>query len=30
VALAEAGGAKLVPNTFSNDASLLAWAPVGG
>jgi len=29
LALAEAGGAKLVPNTFSNDSSLLAWAPVG-
>ena len=29
VALAEAGGIKLVPNTFSNDSSLLAWAPIG-
>jgi hypothetical protein len=29
VALAEAGGAKLVPNTFTNDSSLLAWAPIG-
>lgn len=29
VALAEAGGAKLVPNTFSDDSSLLAWAPIG-
>ena len=29
VALAEAGGSKLVPNTFTNDSSLLAWAPIG-
>ena len=29
VALAEAGGIKLVPNTFTNDSSLLAWAPIG-
>ena len=29
VALAEAGGIQLVPNTFSNDSSLLAWAPIG-
>jgi hypothetical protein len=29
VALAEAGGAKLVANTFSDDSSLLAWAPIG-
>ena len=28
VALAEAGGIKLVPNTFTNDSSLLAWAPI--
>jgi hypothetical protein len=28
VALAEAGGANLVPNTFTNDSSLLAWAPI--
>ena len=27
-ALAEAGGAKLVPNTSSTDASLLAWSPL--
>jgi hypothetical protein len=29
VALAEAGGIELVPNTFVNDSSLLAWAPIG-
>ena len=29
VALAEAGGSKLVPNTFTDDSSLLAWAPIG-
>lgn len=27
--LAEAGGVALVRNTFANDASLLAWAPIG-
>jgi hypothetical protein len=27
--LAEAGGAKLVANTFTDDSSLLAWAPIG-
>ncbi len=26
--IAEAGGAKLVPNSFANDSSLLAWAPI--
>ena len=29
VALAEAGGAKLVPNTAPGDSTLLAWAPLG-
>ena len=28
-AMADAAGAKLVSNTFADDASLLAWAPVG-
>ena len=29
VALAEAGGAKLVPNSAHGDSTLLAWAPLG-
>ena len=27
--MADAAGVELVENTFANDASLLAWAPVG-
>ena len=28
-AMADAGGVDLVHSTFDNDASLLAWAPIG-